>query len=88
MLSKEQTAKIVKEYGKNEKDTGSAEVQIALLTERIKELTAHLKSHNKDNGARRGLMMLVGKRRSLLNHLLENDRDAYVALITKLNIRK
>lgn len=88
MLSKEQTAAIIKEYGKNEKDTGSAEVQIALLTERIKELTAHLKSHKKDYGAKRGLMILIGQRRSLLNHLLESDRDAYVELITKLNIRK
>lgn len=88
MLSKEETARIVKEFGKTEKDTGSAEVQIALLTQRIKDLTAHLKSHNKDNGARRGLMILVGKRRSLLNHLLANDRDAYIALIARLNIRK
>lgn len=88
MLTKEQTAAIVKEFGKNEKDTGSTQVQVAILTHRINELTAHLKAHHKDNAARRGLFILIGQRRSLLAHLKENDRDAYIALITKLNLRK
>lgn len=87
-LSKEKTAELVATYGKDAKDTGSAEVQIAILTERIRELTDHLKGHKKDNGARRGLLILVGKRRSLLSHLQANDRNAYATLIAKLGIRK
>ena len=88
MVSKERVAELVAKFGKNEKDTGSTQVQVAILTHRINELTAHLKAHHKDNGARRGLFILIGQRRSLLAHLKENDRDAYIALITKLNLRK
>ena len=87
-LSKERKAEIVKKYGKNEKDTGSAEVQIALLTEQIKALTEHLKKNHKDAASKRGLMILVGQRRSLLNYLAKTDRDAYVKLIVSLGIRK
>jgi len=88
MLSKEETASLIKKYGKNEKDTGSTEVQIALLTERIKDLTAHLKANQQDAGARRSLLILVGKRRSLLDYLNRNDPEGYIELIRKLGIRK
>ncbi|MBE6127022.1 MAG: 30S ribosomal protein S15 [Erysipelotrichaceae bacterium] len=88
MLSKEETSSIVKKFGKNEKDTGSTEVQIALLTERIKDLTAHLKANQQDAGARRSLLILVGKRRSLLDYLNKNDPEGYLELIKKLGIRK
>ena len=88
MLSKERTAEIVKKYGKNEKDTGSAQVQIALLTAQINDLTAHLKKNKKDASGRRGLFILVGQRRALLNYLNKTDRDAYVKLLTELKIRK
>lgn len=88
MLAKELTAQKVKEFGKNEKDTGSVEVQVALLTERIKELSAHVKLHHKDAQANRSLTVLVNKRKKLLAYLLENDRDAYIALIAKLGLRK
>ena len=88
MLSKEETSSIVKKFGKNEKDTGSTEVQIALLTERIKDLTAHLKANKQDAGARRSLLILVGKRRSLLDYLNKNDPEGYLELIKKLGIRK
>ena len=87
-LSKEQTASLVKKYGKNEKDTGCTEVQVALLTERIKDLTAHLKSNQQDAGARRSLLILVGKRRSFLAYLNATNPEAYVELIKKLGIRK
>ena len=88
MLSKERTAEIVKKYGKNEKDTGSAQVQIALLTAQINDLTAHLKANKKDASGRRGLFVLVGQRRALLNFLNKKDRDAYVKLLGELKIRK
>ena len=88
MLSKERTAEIVKKFGKNEKDTGSAQVQIALLTAQINDLTAHLKKNKKDASGRRGLFVLVGQRRALLNYLNKTDRDAYVKLLSELNIRK
>ena len=88
MLSKERTAEIVKKYGKNEKDTGSAQVQIALLTAQINDLTAHLKKNKKDASGRRGLFILVGQRRALLNYLNKKDRDAYVKLLSELKIRK
>ena len=88
MLSKERTAEIVKKYGKNEKDTGSAQVQIALLTAQINDLTAHLKANKKDASGRRGLFVLVGQRRALLNYLNKKDRDAYVKLLSELKIRK
>ena len=88
MLSKERTAEIVKKYGKNEKDTGSAQVQIALLTAQINDLTAHLKANKTDASGRRGLFVLVGQRRALLNYLNKTDRDAYVKLLSELKIRK
>ena len=87
-LSKEETSAIIKKFGKNEKDTGSTEVQIALLTKRIKDLTAHLKSNKQDAGARRSLLILVGKRRSLLAYLNATNPEGYVELIKKLGIRK
>lgn len=87
-LSKEMTAEIVKKYGKDEKDTGSVEVQIALLTQQINDLTAHLKNNKKDASGRRGLFVLVGKRRGLLDYLCRTDRDSYVKLLANLGIRK
>lgn len=87
-VTKERKAELVKEYGKNEKDTGATEVQIAILTEEIRDLTEHLKVHIHDYHSKRGLMMKVGKRRSLLDYLKENDVNAYRTLIQKLNIRK
>ncbi|MCQ2792807.1 MAG: 30S ribosomal protein S15 [Bacilli bacterium] len=87
-LSKDKIAEVVKKYGKNDKDTGSVEVQIALLTEQINELTRHLKANKKDASGRRGLFVLVGKRRGLLDYLNRTDRDAYVKLLTALEIRK
>lgn len=87
-LSKERKAEIVKQYGKNEKDTGSVEVQVALLTEQIKALTAHLKKNHKDASSKRGLMVLVGQRRSLLDYLARTDREAYLRLIVNLGLRK
>lgn len=88
MLSKAKIAEIVKKYGKDEKDTGSVEVQIALLTEQINELTKHLKDNKKDASGRRGLFVLVGKRRGLLDYLNRTDRDSYIKLLTELKIRK
>ena len=87
-VTKERKAELVKEYGKSEKDTGATEVQIAILTEEIRDLTEHLKIHIHDYHSKRGLMMKVGKRRSLLDYLKENDVNAYRTLIEKLNIRK
>ena len=72
-ISKERVAELMKEYGKDEKDSGSAEVQVAILTERIRNLTEHLKVHKKDNHTRRGLMMLIGKRRGLLKYIKNRD---------------
>lgn len=87
-LSKETVATIVKTYGKDEKDTGSTEVQIALLSAQIERLTQHLKENKKDQSARRGLLCLVGQRRGLLNYLDRCDHEAYVALLGKLKLRK
>ena len=87
-LTKEMKAEIVKKYGKNEKDTGSIQVQVALLTAQIKALTAHLKANHKDAHSKRSLMILVGQRRSLLNYLLRTDREAYLKLIVDLGLRK
>ena len=81
-------AAIVEKYGKNAKDTGSVETQIALLTEKIKELTEHLKSNAKDFQGRRGLLMMVGKRKRLLSYLKDRNLDEYRQLIKKLNIRE
>jgi small subunit ribosomal protein S15 len=83
----EKTATIT-EYATREGDTGSPEVQIALLTERIKHLTEHLKVHKKDHHSRRGLLMLVGRRRRLLNYVEQNDVERYRALIARLGLRK
>ena len=88
MLSKSEIAEIVKKYGKDEKDTGSIQVQVALLTVQINELTKHLKNNKKDASGRRGLFVLVGKRRGLLDYLNRKDRDAYVKLLAELGIRK
>ncbi|WP_308539798.1 30S ribosomal protein S15 [uncultured Murdochiella sp.] len=87
MLTKEKKVEIIKEYGKNEKDTGSPEVQIALLSYRIAELTEHLKDHAKDNHSRRGLYMLIGQRRGLLNYLYKRDIERYRNIIARLNLR-
>lgn len=86
-LSKEVKAAIIAEYGKDANDSGSAEVQVALLTERIKGLTEHLKSHNGDHHTRRGLLMLVGQRRRLLNYIKNRNIEDYRELIAKLGIR-
>ncbi len=87
-MTKERKAEIIKEFGKDEHDTGSTEVQIALLTERINHLTEHLKTHEKDHHSRRGMLMLIGRRRGLLNYLMSKDIDAYRQLIAKLGIRR
>lgn len=88
MLTKELKQDLIKKYGKNEKDTGSPEVQIALLTARIKYLTEHFKTHTKDFHSRRGLLMLVGKRRRLLDYLKREDIEKYRKIIEELEIRK
>ncbi len=87
-LTKEKKQEIVKKYARNEKDTGSAEVQIAILTEEINELTAHLKEHKHDFHSRRGLLKKVGQRRSMLQYLLKTDVTRYRALIQSLGLRK
>ncbi|MDR1016757.1 MAG: 30S ribosomal protein S15 [Coriobacteriales bacterium] len=86
-LTKEVTAQIVAEYGKDGKDSGSAEVQVALWTQRIKDLTEHLKEHPKDNHTRRGLLMMIGKRRKMLRYIMNRNIEDYRALIKKLGIR-
>ncbi|MGN1044070.1 MAG: 30S ribosomal protein S15 [Acutalibacteraceae bacterium] len=88
MLLKEQKDLIIKEHARHEGDTGSPEIQIALLTKRINDLTEHLKIHKKDHHSRRGLLIMVGKRRSLLNYLTKKDINRYRAIIEKLGIRK
>ena len=87
-MTKERKQEIIETYRRDEKDTGSSEVQIALLTERIKELTEHLKVHQKDNHSRRGLLKMVGKRRSLLNYLAKTDLNRYRDIAQKLSLRK
>lgn len=86
-ITKERTAELVKEFGANAEDTGNVEVQVAILSERIRNLTEHLKVHKKDNHTRRGLMKLIGKRRGLLKYIKSRDIDQYRALIQKLGIR-
>ena len=86
-ISKERTAELMAEFGKNPQDSGSAEVQVAILSERIKNLTEHLKEHPKDHHTRRGLLMLVGKRRRLLVYINNRDVLEYRELIKKLGIR-
>ena len=88
MISKEMKSQIIEKYKRDEKDTGSPEVQIAILTERINELTEHLKIHKKDNHSRRGLLKMVGKRRNLLNYLAKKDVNRYREIIEKLGLRK
>ena len=88
MISKEKKTQIIAEYGRKEGDTGSPEVQIALLTERIKELTEHLKVNQKDHHSRRGLLKMVGQRRGLLAYLKKVDIERYRELIARLGIRK
>lgn len=88
MITKERKAEIIAEYGRTPNDTGSPEVQIALLTESIRELTEHLKVHPKDHHSRRGLLKQVGRRRRLLAYLQKKDLEGYRALIAKLGIRK
>ena len=86
-VTNERVAELIKEFGKNEKDSGSPEVQIAILTERIKNLTEHLKVHKGDNHTRRGLMKLIGKRRGLLKYVKNKNINEYRELIAKLGIR-
>ena len=86
-VSKERKAELIKEFGKDANDSGSAEVQVAILTERIRELTEHVKVHKKDHHTRRGLLMLVGKRRRLVSYIKERDINNYRELIAKLGIR-
>ena len=88
MITKEKKAAIIAEYGKNPQDTGSTQVQVAILTARINELTEHLKIHKKDHHSRRGLLMMVGQRRGLLEYLKKTDINEYRALIEKLGLRK
>ena len=88
MITKEKKTEIIKEYARSEGDTGSPEVQIAVLTERIAELTAHLQEHQKDHHSRRGLLKMVGQRRGLLEYLKNKDINRYRALIEKLGLRK
>jgi small subunit ribosomal protein S15 len=87
-MTKEQKLEIIKKFGGGPKDSGKAEVQIAILTGRINELTEHFNMHKKDHHSRRGLMMMVGKRRRLLDYLMKKDISRYRAVIQELNIRK
>ena len=87
-MTKERKTEIINTFKRDEKDTGSPEVQIALLTERINELTEHLKVHPKDNHSRRGLLKMVGKRRNLLNYLAKKDINRYREIAQKLSLRK
>lgn len=88
MISKEKKSAIIAEYGRKAGDTGSPEVQIAILTARIAELTEHLQKNNKDHHSRRGLLKMVGQRRGLLDYLKKTDLEGYRSLIAKLGIRK
>ncbi|MGC9312167.1 MAG: 30S ribosomal protein S15 [Sediminispirochaetaceae bacterium] len=88
MLAKEKKQEIIKEFGKDANDSGSTEVQIALLTARIEELTEHLRTFKKDHSSRRGLLKLVGHRRNLLKYLKKEDLESYRAILKKLNLRK
>ncbi len=88
MITKERKAELIEQYGKTGSDTGTPEVQIAIFSARINELTDHLKTHPKDHSTRRGLLKLVGKRRRLLNYLMSNDIERYRTIIAELGIRK
>ncbi|WP_293876573.1 MULTISPECIES: 30S ribosomal protein S15 [unclassified Sphingomonas] len=87
-ITAERKAEVVKEHARQEGDTGSPEVQVAILSERIRNLTEHFKGHKKDNHSRRGLLMMVNKRRSLLDYLRKTDGQRYLDLIAKLGLRK
>ena len=86
-ITSEQTQKYVKQFGKDSNDTGSSEVQVAILTHRIRELTEHVKEHKKDHHTRRGLVQLVSKRKKLLKYLMRSNAESYVKLIKELSIR-
>ncbi len=88
MITTEKKQQIVKDLGKSKTDTGSAEVQIGILTDRINELTEHMKVHKKDNHSRRGLLQMVGKRKKLLKYLSETDFESYKTVIKKLGLRQ
>ena len=87
-MTKEEKLEIIKKFGVSEKDSGKSEVQIALITKRLNDLTGHFDVHKKDHHSRRGLMQLVGKRRRLLDYLMKKDIERYRAIIKELNIRK
>ena len=87
-ITQERKAQLITEFGKNEKDSGSASVQVAILSERIRNLTEHLKDHKKDFGSRRGLLAMVGQRRSLLDYIKAGDIATYKDLIEKLGLRR
>jgi len=87
-LNKEETSSIVNKFGKNEKDTGASEVQIALLTERINQLTEHCKKFKKDKSGQRGLLILVGKRRRMLKYIQRSNLEKYRSIIKELGLRK
>ena len=87
-MTKERKAELIAKYATHEGDTGSPEVKVALLTERINHLTGHFKTHSKDHHSRRGLLQMVGNRRSLLNYLKDVDIERYRALVAKLELRK
>ncbi len=88
MMLKEEKSKVIAEYATHEGDTGSPEVQIAILTKRINDLTEHLKTHKKDHHSRRGLLKMVGQRRNLLNYIMKKDIERYRSIIARLGIRK
>ena len=87
-ITPERTQELIEEYAVNSGDTGSADVQVAILTERITNLTEHFKTHNKDNHSRRGLIKLVNQRRRLLDYVKETDQERYASLIQRLGLRK
>ncbi len=87
-LDKERKEELMEEYGRHKNDTGSSEVQIALLTEKIKHLSEHLEDHNKDHSSRRGLLRMVGRRRKLLDYLKENNKERYEEIISSLELRR
>jgi len=87
-MTKEEKLEIIEKYGTNQSDSGKSEVQIALLTKRINDLTSHFNTHKKDHHSRRGLMMMVGKRRRLLDYLADKEIERYRTIIKELNIRK
>jgi small subunit ribosomal protein S15 len=87
-LTSERKAELIEKFGDSAQDTGKAEVQVAMLTERINQLTDHLRTHKKDHHSRRGLLMLVGRRRRFLNYLQRSDLERYRALVRELGLRK